>query len=72
MRFSSVSSSSYLFITTFLPCNLLTQPVARGTSEPNYEEGDGKFGFIVGDPIVTNVTEILSEARGYPVQVCAR
>lgn len=54
----------------YLDC--LTRPVARGTSEPNYEEGDGKFGFIVGDPIVSNVTEILSEARGYPVQVRIR
>lgn len=45
---------------------------ARGTSEPNYEEGDGKFGFIVGDPIVSNVTEILPDARGYPVQVRTR
>lgn len=43
--------------------------VARGTSEPNYEAGGGKFGIIVGDPVVSNVTELLPGARGYPVQV---
>jgi cutinase len=42
--------------------------VARGTSEPNYEQGDGKFGVIVGDPIVSNTSAILPGARGYPVQ----
>jgi cutinase len=43
--------------------------LARGTSEPNYEGGDGKFGIIVGDPVVTNTTLRLPGARGYPVQV---
>lgn len=43
--------------------------VARGTSEPNYEAGGGKFGIVVGDPVVSNVTEVLPGARGYPVQV---
>jgi cutinase len=42
---------------------------ARGTSEPNYEAGDGKFGVIVGDPVVSNTTLLLPGARGYPVQV---
>lgn len=42
---------------------------ARGTSEPNYEEGDGKFGIVVGDPVVSNTTVKLPGARGYPVQV---
>lgn len=43
--------------------------VARGTSEPNYEAHGGKFGIVVGDPVVSNVTEVLPGARGYPVQV---
>ncbi|KAK4243118.1 cutinase-domain-containing protein [Corynascus novoguineensis] len=42
--------------------------VARGTSEPNYEEGGGKFGIVVGDPVVSNTTVKLAGARGYPVQ----
>ncbi|OHF04452.1 hypothetical protein CORC01_00304 [Colletotrichum orchidophilum] len=42
--------------------------VARGTSEPNFASGGGKFGIIVGDPVVSNVTVALSGARGYPVQ----
>ncbi|KXH50013.1 hypothetical protein CSIM01_07271 [Colletotrichum simmondsii] len=42
--------------------------VARGTSEPNYVGGGGKFGIIVGDPVVSNVTVALPGARGYPVQ----
>ncbi|KAG9254859.1 cutinase-domain-containing protein [Emericellopsis atlantica] len=41
--------------------------VARGTSEPNFADG-GKFGVIVGDPVVSNLTEILPGSRGYPVQ----
>ncbi|KAK0390631.1 hypothetical protein NLU13_0135 [Sarocladium strictum] len=41
---------------------------ARGTSEPNFEAGDGKFGVIVGDPVVSNTTAALPGARGYPVQ----
>ncbi|KAL0931552.1 uncharacterized protein CTRU02_214287 [Colletotrichum truncatum] len=41
--------------------------VARGTSEPNFAEG-GKFGIIVGDPVVSNTTVALPGARGYPVQ----
>ncbi|PKS04923.1 hypothetical protein jhhlp_008289 [Lomentospora prolificans] len=40
--------------------------VARGTSEPNAE--GGKFGIIVGDPVVSNTTVKLAGARGYPVQ----
>lgn len=43
---------------------------ARGTSEPNYEAGNGKFGIIVGDPVVSNTTVKLLGSRGYPVQVC--
>ncbi|WYZ42517.1 hypothetical protein EsH8_VI_000216 [Colletotrichum jinshuiense] len=43
--------------------------VARGTSEPNFEGGGGKFGIIVGDPVVSNTTLVLPGARGYPVQV---
>ncbi|KAK1541490.1 cutinase [Colletotrichum paranaense] len=42
--------------------------VARGTSEPNYVGGGGKFGIIVGDPVVSNATVALPDARGYPVQ----
>jgi cutinase len=42
--------------------------VARGTSEPNYVAGGGKFGVVVGDPIVSNTTLQLPGARGYPVQ----
>ncbi|KAI1858219.1 hypothetical protein JX265_010887 [Neoarthrinium moseri] len=42
--------------------------VARGTSEPDYVAGGGKFGIIVGDPVVSNVTAKLPGARGYPVQ----
>ncbi|KAK3293782.1 uncharacterized protein B0H64DRAFT_374656 [Chaetomium fimeti] len=42
--------------------------VARGTSEPNYVAGGGKFGVVVGDPIVSNTTLKLPGARGYPVQ----
>jgi hypothetical protein len=42
---------------------------ARGTSEPNFEAGGGKFGVIVGDPVVSNTTAALPGARGYPVQV---
>ncbi|KAL2753067.1 carbohydrate esterase family 5 protein [Sodiomyces alcalophilus JCM 7366] len=41
--------------------------VARGTSEPNFADG-GKFGVIVGDPVVSNASMILPGARGYPVQ----
>ena len=41
--------------------------VARGTSEPNFEP-DGKFGVVVGDPIVSNVSKLLQGVRGYPVQ----
>ncbi|KAF3903476.1 Cutinase [Dactylellina cionopaga] len=43
-------------------CSALEILVARGTSEP------GKFGIIVGDNLVGNVTAILPGARGYPVQ----
>ncbi|KAF2258982.1 hypothetical protein CC78DRAFT_556265 [Lojkania enalia] len=39
--------------------------VTRGTSEPSFR----KFGVIVGDPVVSNVSKILPGARGYPVQV---
>ncbi|KAK4125528.1 carbohydrate esterase family 5 protein [Parathielavia appendiculata] len=41
--------------------------VARGTGEPNYANG-GKFGVVVGDPVVSNTTLRLPGARGYPVQ----
>jgi cutinase len=46
-----------------------TSPLApaRGTSEPNFEP-NGKFGVIVGDPVVSNVSAALSGVRGYPVQ----
>ncbi|KAF2670435.1 alpha/beta-hydrolase [Microthyrium microscopicum] len=42
--------------------------VARGTSEPDYKEGNGKFGVIIGDPLIGNLTKTLTGARGYPVQ----
>lgn len=50
-----LSSFAY-FVPTRLYSNCLTQPVARETSEPNYEGGDSKFGFIVREPIVKSVT----------------
>ncbi|EPS39250.1 hypothetical protein H072_7006 [Dactylellina haptotyla CBS 200.50] len=43
-------------------CSAYEILVARGTSEP------GKFGFIVGDNLVGNVSQVLPGARGYPVQ----
>lgn len=42
--------------------------LARGVGELNYEGGHGKFGAIVGDPVVSNVTKALKKSRGYPVQ----
>ncbi|KXH39121.1 hypothetical protein CSAL01_03152 [Colletotrichum salicis] len=41
---------------------------SRGTSEPNFVGGGGKFGIIVGDPVVSNTTVDLPGARGYHVQ----
>ncbi|KAK0391898.1 hypothetical protein NLU13_1396 [Sarocladium strictum] len=41
--------------------------VARGTSENSFADG-GKFGVIIGDPIVSNVTQVLQGVQGYPVQ----
>lgn len=38
---------------------------ARGTSEPSFP----KFGVIVGDPVVSNVSAKLAGVQGYPVQV---
>lgn len=38
---------------------------ARGTSEPSFP----KFGVIVGDPVVSNVSAQLPGVQGYPVQV---
>ncbi|ROT36170.1 alpha/beta-hydrolase [Sodiomyces alkalinus F11] len=43
-----------------------TSQASRGTSEPNAD--GGKFGVIVGDPVVSNTSAILAGARGYPVQ----
>ncbi|EUC33236.1 carbohydrate esterase family 5 protein [Bipolaris zeicola 26-R-13] len=37
---------------------------ARGTSEPSFP----KFGVIVGDPVVSNVSAQLPGVQGYPVQ----
>lgn len=48
------------------PHALINAP-ARGTSEPNFEPA-GKFGVIVGDPVVSNVSARLPDVRGYPVQ----
>lgn len=56
-------------LTSSIPNKRLSISQARGTSEPNDEHGNGKFGVIVGDPIVSNTTLILPGARGYPVQV---
>lgn len=39
--------------------------LARGTSEPSFP----KYGVIVGDPVVSNVSAELSGVQGYPVQV---
>jgi cutinase len=41
--------------------------VARGTSETNFEP-DGKFGVVVGDPVISNLTRVLDGVQGYPVQ----
>ncbi|TKX24094.1 cutinase-like protein 5 [Elsinoe australis] len=41
--------------------------VARGTGEPDFAQG-GKFGVVVGDPVISNLTKILPNVRGYPVQ----
>jgi cutinase len=41
---------------------------ARGTSEISFEP-DGKYGVVVGDPVVSNVTKLLDSVQGYPVQV---
>lgn len=40
---------------------------ARGTSEPSFP----KYGVIVGDPVVSNVSVRLAGVQGYPVQVSA-
>jgi hypothetical protein len=45
--------------------------VARGTSEINFEP-DGKFGVVVGDPVVSNLTRVLDGVQGYPVQTVPR
>jgi cutinase len=50
-------------------CAALEVLVARGTSEVNYEAKGGKFGIVVGDPLISNLTLVLPGARGYPVQV---
>lgn len=44
-----------------------TTALARGTGEPDFTVG-GKFGVVVGDPLTSNLTKILPNARGYPVQ----
>ncbi|QDS72370.1 hypothetical protein FKW77_008324 [Venturia effusa] len=49
-------------------CSAFEVLVARGTSEPNYKEGNGKFGVVVGDPLIGNLTKKFPTARGYPVQ----
>jgi cutinase len=41
--------------------------IARGASEEN-SPINGKFGAFLGDPLMDNVTALLSGARGYPVQ----
>jgi hypothetical protein len=43
--------------------------IARGTSEVNDKAKSGKFGIIVGDQVITNLTKVMPNARGYPVQV---
>jgi hypothetical protein len=46
--------------------------IARGTTERNRDtagEPPGKFGIVVGDPLVDNLLKIMPNARGYPVQV---
>jgi len=46
--------------------------VARGTGEYDRNstgQKPGKFGIVVGDPLVDGVIKAVSNARGYPVQV---
>ncbi|KAE9962891.1 hypothetical protein BLS_009913 [Venturia inaequalis] len=50
-------------------CSAFEVLIARGTSEPNFKEGNGKFGVVVGDPLIGNLTAKFPTARGYPVQV---
>jgi cutinase len=45
-------------------CSAFEIIVARGTSEPSFP----KFGVIVGDPVVGNVSAKLAGVQGYPVQ----
>ncbi|KAE9988982.1 hypothetical protein EG328_003298 [Venturia inaequalis] len=49
-------------------CSAFEVLIARGTSEPNFKEGNGKFGLVVGDPLIGNLTAKFPSARGYPVQ----
>ncbi|KAF2228174.1 cutinase-domain-containing protein [Elsinoe ampelina] len=48
-------------------CNDFEVLVARGTGEPDFAPS-GSFGVVVGDPVISNLTRILPNARGYPVQ----
>jgi len=48
-------------------CSAFEVLVARGTSEPSFKDG-GKFGVVVGDPVIGNLTKVFPSARGYPVQ----
>jgi hypothetical protein len=57
-------------------CSDLTHnfSIARGTGE--YDRNTtgsngqvGKFGIVVGDPLVDSVVKLVPSARGYPVQV---
>jgi hypothetical protein len=46
--------------------------IARGTGEYDRNttgQAPGKFGIVVGDPLVDNVVQAVPSARGYPVQV---
>jgi hypothetical protein len=52
--------------------NRLTLQIARGTGEYDRNttgQTPGKFGIVVGDPLVDNVVLAVPNARGYPVQV---
>lgn len=54
---------------SYSDCVALIMHTARGTSEVDFADG-GKFGVIVGDPVISNLTKAFPKARGYPVQVC--
>lgn len=49
-------------------CSPLEVLIARGTGEGNSPDVVGKFGIVVGDPLIGNLTIAIPGVRGYPVQ----